>query len=255
MFHWCMRTWSFLKSFSFQILFGKKKIINLFLSLSCSFYFYLRGFVLVWHIVLMTADWYMFFDTRIHIKHGSHKKKGRNCIFFMYKMLCSEYARMQDFASNFQKLGGLFKFKSDLFNTNEVKTLLQDVLCSTLNDNGTYIFFQNGTDKYIFIRFTLFCQSIDDNFIFWTKKRNVRAECDKCKLHVYSKIRKKVLSFITHFLFTISTNFLIIFIDISRYLWIYDSTRNIYKDVRRFHNIERMTDTIHCTWLNDDNMS
>jgi hypothetical protein len=40
---------------------------------------------------------------------------------------------MQDFASNFQKnsawanpppkLGGLFKFKSDLFNKNEVKTL------------------------------------------------------------------------------------------------------------------------------------
>jgi hypothetical protein len=54
----------------------------------------------------------------------------------MYKILCSEYARMQDFVSNFQKissggvakppkkLGGLFKFKSDLFNKNELKTLI-----------------------------------------------------------------------------------------------------------------------------------
>jgi hypothetical protein len=61
--------------------------------------------------------------TKIHIKHGSHREKGRNCVFFMYKMLCPEYVRMQDFASNFQKFGGLFKFKSDLFNKNEVKTL------------------------------------------------------------------------------------------------------------------------------------
>jgi hypothetical protein len=40
--------------------------------------------------------------TKIHIKHGSHREKGRNCVFFMYKMLCSEYVRMQDFAFNFQ---------------------------------------------------------------------------------------------------------------------------------------------------------
>ena len=60
------------------------------------------------------------------------EKKGET-VFFRYKILCSEYARMQDFASNYQKfsgkpappqkLGGLFKFKSDLFNKNEVKTL------------------------------------------------------------------------------------------------------------------------------------
>jgi hypothetical protein len=31
-------------------------------------------------------------------------KKGET-VFFMYTILCSEYARMQDFASNFQKLG------------------------------------------------------------------------------------------------------------------------------------------------------
>ena len=43
--------------------------------------------------------------TKIHIKHGSHREKGRNCVFFMYKILCSEYARMQDFVSNFQQLG------------------------------------------------------------------------------------------------------------------------------------------------------
>ena len=34
-----------------------------------------------------------------HFSHDSH-------VFFMYKMLCSEYARMQDFASNFQKTWG-----------------------------------------------------------------------------------------------------------------------------------------------------
>ena len=67
--------------------------------------------------------------TKIHIK-------WRNCVFFTYKILCSEYARMQDFVSIFQKissgggtkppkkLGNLFKFKSDLFNKNELKTLI-----------------------------------------------------------------------------------------------------------------------------------
>jgi hypothetical protein len=34
---------------------------------------------------------------------------------------------MQDFASNFQKLGGLFKLKSDLFNKNKVKTLSSEM--------------------------------------------------------------------------------------------------------------------------------
>jgi hypothetical protein len=29
------------------------------------------------------------------------EKKGET-VFFMYKILCSEYAKMQDFASNFQ---------------------------------------------------------------------------------------------------------------------------------------------------------
>ena len=108
---------------------------------------------------------------------------------------------------------------------------LQDVLCSTLNDNGIYIFSQYGSDKYIFIWFTLFCQSIDDNFISWTKKRNVRAECGKSKLHVYSKIRKKVLSFITYFLSTILTNFLIIFINISRYSWIFDLKMHVQLEI------------------------
>ena len=32
------------------------------------------------------------------------EKKGET-VFFMYKILCSEYARMQDFVSNFQQLG------------------------------------------------------------------------------------------------------------------------------------------------------
>jgi hypothetical protein len=34
------------------------------------------------------------------------REKGRNCVFLMYKILCSEYARMQDFASNFQNISG-----------------------------------------------------------------------------------------------------------------------------------------------------
>ena len=127
------------------------------------------------------------------------EKKGETVSFSCIKCYAQNMPECRILHLIFKNLGGLFKFKSDLFNKNEVKTLLQDVLCSTLNDNGTYIFFQYGTDKYIFIRFTLFCQSIDDNFIFWTKKRNVRAECDKCKLHVYSKIRKKV--FIIHHTF------------------------------------------------------
>jgi len=33
------------------------------------------------------------------------EKKGET-VFFMYKILCSEYARMQDFASNFQTFSG-----------------------------------------------------------------------------------------------------------------------------------------------------
>ena len=33
------------------------------------------------------------------------EKKGET-VFSMYKILCSEYARMQDFVSNFQKSSG-----------------------------------------------------------------------------------------------------------------------------------------------------
>ena len=39
----------------------------------------------------------------MHIKHESHREKGRNCVFFMYTILWSEYARMQDFVSNIKK--------------------------------------------------------------------------------------------------------------------------------------------------------
>ena len=57
------------------------------------------------------------------------EKKGETVSFSCIKFYAqNNYARMQDFASNFQtppkKLGGLFKFKSDLFNKNEVKTLV-----------------------------------------------------------------------------------------------------------------------------------
>ena len=33
------------------------------------------------------------------------EKKGET-VFFMYKILCSEYARMQDLESNFQNISG-----------------------------------------------------------------------------------------------------------------------------------------------------
>lgn len=89
-----------------------------------------------------------------------------------------------------------------------------------------YIFFPNMALIYFHsIYFVLSINRWQFHFLDWKKKCQsqmwqMQTPC------VYSKIRKKNL--IIHHIFCppFKTNFLIIFIDISRYLWIYDSKMN-----------------------------